>query len=66
MASAFDVTAATFDRYRALPKGVAEAILKTVREAVGAKLAAGAGFRRGNRRALAKRLSKPMVWYCRA
>ena len=41
MASTFDVTAATFDRYRALPEGVAEAILKTVRDAVGANLAAG-------------------------
>ena len=41
MASTFDVTAATFDRYRALPVGVAEAILKTVRDSVGAQLSAG-------------------------
>lgn len=41
MTSTFDVTAATFDRYRALPKGVPEAILKTVRDAVGARWSAG-------------------------
>ena len=38
--SSFDVTAATFDRYRDLPKGVPEAIRKAVGEAVGARLSA--------------------------
>ena len=41
MTSSFDATASTFDRYRALPAGVPEAILKTVRRAVGGRLAAG-------------------------
>lgn len=41
MTSSFDVTAATFDRFRALPPGVPEAILKTVRDSVGARLSAG-------------------------
>ncbi len=40
MTSTFDVTAANFDRYRALPKGVPEAIRKTVSNAVGARLSA--------------------------